>query len=81
MYVYVCVWYRINDALDLKKSKLTSVTLPASLPAIHEGSAFADLVLVSSEGTHMSCHRCVLVARSGERLVIMETPLQNRGPV
>ena len=64
--MYVC--HRIADALDCKKSKFTSASIPASLPAICEGSAFADLVLVSSEGKHLSCHRCVLVARSGEEI-------------
>ena len=66
-HVYVSIFLlRIAAALESKKSRLMSITIPAYLPAVCKGCAFSDLVLVSSEGEHLSCHRCVLVARSGE---------------
>ena len=65
---------RIAAALESKKSRLMSITIPAYLPAVCKGCAFSDLVLVSSEGEHLSCHRDLVrgglhVVWRGARLV------------
>lgn len=42
------------------------LTIVRPRPKLKRQQEYSDLSLISSEGKAIHCHRCVLVARSGE---------------
>ena len=63
--------YRLERLLGLQSLKHVlqkQPTLKCPKLSLRNQSQLSDLLLVSTEGEEISCHKCVLVARSGKRV-------------
>ena len=52
-----------------RKGKPSPVTLTFGCPILKRNSVPYDVVLVTEEGKEIGCHKCVLVARSGQLVI------------
>jgi len=67
--IHATVVFRLEKALGAQSLKHVPRKLPTLVctkPSLKLQTQLSDLVLVSKEQEEISCHKCVLVARSGE---------------
>ena len=68
--------YRLERLLGLQSLKHVlqkQPTLKCPKLSLRNRSQLSDLLLVSNEGEEISCHKCVLVARSGKRVCCLSS--------
>ena len=52
-----------------RKGKPSPVSLTLGCPTLKRNSVPHDVVFVTEEGKEIGCHKCVLVARSGQLVI------------
>jgi len=66
LFCFVVVVFRLERLLNSKEGLSKPQVLPRPYLDLKRHSEFSDLTLVSVEGKSLHCHKCVMVARSGE---------------